>query len=162
LKFSGRFRFQFATTSEIKMKKGVRKIHERANELSQAQYYYGQLIRELTEFFQRLGRSEFGRKVDRAVLTQLEDVLKNEIEPELKTAWCDYLRLFDCEWESIIRVENKGELAVELAPLSMLFAPYKNERFAHLQGLSLKGDGKPGKKVVIAKLRPGTTKVTTI
>src|SRR5262249_28185453 len=105
------------------------------------------LIRNLTEFFDGLADSEFGQKIDRAILPQREDVLVNEIRRETRQIWSYYLNLFGFAWEDTVRVENKEEPTVELVPSSMSFAPYQVEPFAWLHGWGLKSDGKPGKKV---------------
>jgi hypothetical protein len=146
----------------LSLKQQARELHERANELARAEYRYNGLIRSLVEFFDGLADSEFGSKVDRGVLTRLEQVLEQEIRPRVRATWESYIALFGFAWVDVVRVENPGEPAVELAPSHMNFAPYTVEPFAWLQGWALKADGRPGKKVVIAKLRPGVSKVRVL
>ncbi len=144
------------------MKERARVLHDRANELGRAEYRYSTLIRNLTDFFQVLGDSEFGKKLDREMLDRLERVLDQDICPQLQAVREEYVSLFGFSWSDRVRVENKEMPPIELVPTYMNFAPYSVEPFAWLHGLALKANGSPGKKVLFAKLYPGMTKVTVL
>ena len=144
------------------MNQRARELHERANELERAEYRYAGLVPRLAEFFDGLAESEFGHKIDRGVLARLEQVLEQEIRPQRRATWEQYIGLCGFAWEDVVRVENPGEPPVEVAPSHMNFAPYHVEPFAWLHGWALKADGRPGKKVLVAKLRPGVTTVRVL
>jgi hypothetical protein len=142
--------------------KYAKALHVRANELEVAEYRYNLLTRSLLDFFQALGESEFGRKIDRDVIDQLGRVLEHEILPNIQAVRDEYTALFGFAWGDRVRVENEGAYPIEILPSHMNFAPYAIEPFSWLHGWKLKADGRPGKRVLIAKLVPGQTRVTVL
>ncbi|QEL18864.1 hypothetical protein [Limnoglobus roseus] len=144
------------------MDQRARELHQRSNELERAECRYADLVPRLAEFFDKLADSEFGHKIGRDVLARVEQVLGEEIRPQRRDTWDQYVALFGFTWNDVVRVDNAGETPVEMAPSHMNFAPFHIEPFAWLHGWALKADGQPGKKVLVAKLRPGVTIVRVL
>jgi hypothetical protein len=144
------------------MKQRAMKLLQRGRELGSAEYSYKSLIYQLGELFTRLAHSEFSRKIDRAVLDRLEEVLETEIVPGLVQVRDDYVALCGFAWDDWIRIQNPGVAAVELVPTQLHYNPYRDDPHAWLIGRALKANGRPGNKTVQTRLAAGTSKVTVL
>jgi hypothetical protein len=144
------------------MRQRALKLLRRGNELRMADYRYQSLIHDLRALFKEMPGSEFAAKVDRKLLTTLEDALEHEIRPGIVAAREEYVRLCGFEWDDWVRIQNPGVAAVELVATNLYFHPFRSDPYAWLHGRALKANGRPGNKGVQTRLVAGSSKVTVL
>jgi hypothetical protein len=139
------------------------KLHDRAYLLGKAAEMYFSLSISAKEFLTVLGGLEFGAAIDPGLPARLDETLTQQVRPALVAAWAAYLTQFGFSIGDCVRVWTRGMPAVEFAPFQLTFyCPFRKEPFAWAVGNALKKNGSPGKRIVVAKLYPGTTTVTVL
>jgi hypothetical protein len=138
-------------------------LHDRAYLVAFAEDQYSSLSFSAKEVFRVLGDHELGGAIDPGLPARLDEALERQVRPAQKSAWADYLALFGCALGDRARVRTPGMPVVALALSELTFYHrYREEPFAWATGGELKRDGQPGKRVAVAKLQPGKTKVTVL